>query len=145
MQPGRSRDYGLYRRGGGTHIGRPSTNIDRRTPDVLDYARVDEPKRTESRPPSSTSGAIGVNAAHVTPRKIRLVGVLQLCLLRSWICRCDRWADSIDRSRHSYARGQSAADGGSGWQVERSPCSSMLRQLMVNWACVDPKRTDVVL
>ena len=28
MQPGRRRDYGLYRRVDGTHIGQPSTNID---------------------------------------------------------------------------------------------------------------------
>src|SRR5690348_3945700 len=48
MQPGGSRDCELYRREGGTHIGRPSTNIDRRAPDVLDHPRVDEPTRTES-------------------------------------------------------------------------------------------------
>ena len=73
MRPGRSRDYGLYRRVGGTHIGQPSTNIDPRAPDVLDPPRVDEPTRTESRSASPTSGgAIGVNAAHVTPSKIRL-------------------------------------------------------------------------
>jgi hypothetical protein len=79
MQPGRSRDYGLYRRVGGTHIGRPSTNIDRRAPDVLDHARVDEPARTDSCSASPRSGRrSGVNATHVTPRKIRLV-ISSLC------------------------------------------------------------------
>ncbi len=43
MQRGRRRDYGLYRRVVGTHVGRPSTNIDRRAPDVLDHAQLDEP------------------------------------------------------------------------------------------------------
>src|SRR5207247_1133784 len=55
-----------------THIGRPSTNIDRRAPEVLDHAQVHEPTRTESCSASPTSGGpIDVNAAHVTPRKIR--------------------------------------------------------------------------
>ena len=48
MQTGRSRDYTLYRHVVGTHVGRPSTNIDHRAPDVLDHPRVDEPTRTES-------------------------------------------------------------------------------------------------
>ena len=74
MQPERSHDYGLYRHVNGTHIGRPSTNIDRRAPDVLDHARVDETTRTKSCPRvTHIWGPIGVTAAHVTPRKIRLV------------------------------------------------------------------------
>ena len=49
-----------------------ATNVHRRAPDVLDHARVDEPTRTESCSASPTSGGpIGINAAHVTPRKIR--------------------------------------------------------------------------
>ena len=72
MQTGRSRDYTLYRHVIGTHVGRQSTNVHRRAPDVLDYARVDEPTRTESCSASPTSGGpIGINAAHVIPRKIR--------------------------------------------------------------------------
>jgi hypothetical protein len=73
MQPGRSRDYTLYRHVGGTPVGRPSTNVHRRAPGVLDHARVDEPTRTEScsASPTSWGGPIGVNATHVTPRKIR--------------------------------------------------------------------------
>jgi hypothetical protein len=75
MQTGRSRDYTLYRHVVGTHVGRQSTNVHRRAPDVLDYARVDEPTRTESCSASPTSGGpIGINAAHVTPRKIRRSG-----------------------------------------------------------------------
>jgi hypothetical protein len=57
MQPGRSNDYGLYRQVGRTHIGGLSINIDRRAPDVLDHARVDEPTRTKSCSASPTSGA----------------------------------------------------------------------------------------
>ncbi len=71
MQPGRSRDYGLYRHVGGTHIGRPSTNIDCRAPDVLDHARVDEPTRTESCSASPTSGGRSASTPHMSPpRKI---------------------------------------------------------------------------
>ena len=72
MQPGRSRDYGLYRRVGGTHIGRrsPTSTVERQTSwttHELTSRRARNPA-----PASPTSeGPIGVTAAHVTPRKIR--------------------------------------------------------------------------
>jgi hypothetical protein len=68
MQPGRSGDYRHYRRVGGTHAGRPSTNIDRRASDVLDHARVGEPTRTESCSASRTSGGRSASTPHMSPR-----------------------------------------------------------------------------
>ena len=59
---------GFTRRACGTHLGRPSTNIDRRAPDVLDHARVDEPTRTESCSASPTSGGPrSASTPHMSP------------------------------------------------------------------------------
>ena len=68
MQTGRSRDYTLYRHVIGTHVGRQSTNVHRRAPDVLDYARVDEPTRTESCSASLTSGVLSASTPHMSSR-----------------------------------------------------------------------------
>ena len=76
MQPGRSRDYGLYRRVGGTHVGRrrPTSTVERQTSWTTPRLRAD----AHGIPLGVThvrggAGPIGVIAAHVTPRKIRLV------------------------------------------------------------------------
>jgi hypothetical protein len=87
MQPGRSRDYGLYRRVGGTHIGQPSTNIDLERQTSWTTHELTSRRARNPAPRHARLEGRSASTPHMSPRARSVVpcGAIPSAVARRWI------------------------------------------------------------